>query len=117
MLGDRESTPGCEQSRIPQENGGSPPRPTLSIYDEMCGITLCPNLDISFDKYEFGLRFVAQVKNSSFLVFYSYSLVDELRMRMNAISFLHLTGQRAGNTLYLELCQTFPHPSALYMGP
>ncbi|KAH9979724.1 hypothetical protein BJV74DRAFT_858012, partial [Russula compacta] len=30
--------------------------PTLSIYDEMCGISLTPNLDQLFDKYRFGLR-------------------------------------------------------------
>ena len=49
----------------------TPPRPALSIYDEICGITLIPNLDAWFDKYEFGLRLVAPVQNPSFLVFYS----------------------------------------------
>ncbi|KAF8497552.1 hypothetical protein F5888DRAFT_1613509 [Russula emetica] len=36
----------------------SPP-PTLSIYDEICGISLSPTLDIWFDAYELGLRYVA----------------------------------------------------------
>ncbi|KAK2467583.1 hypothetical protein APHAL10511_000438 [Amanita phalloides] len=36
-----------------------PPPPTLSIYDEICGITLTRNLDASFGTYELGLRFVA----------------------------------------------------------
>ena len=45
--------------------------PTLSIYDEICGITLCLNLEVWFDAYELGLRLVAPVRSSSFLVFYS----------------------------------------------
>ena len=49
------------------------PPPALSIYDEICGITLIDNLDTKFDKYELGLWFVAPVRNSSLLVFYSQS--------------------------------------------
>jgi len=37
----------------------APPPPTLSIYDEICGITLDRNLDAWFDTYELGLRLVA----------------------------------------------------------
>jgi hypothetical protein len=48
-----------------------PPAPVLSIYDEVCGITLNWNLDAWFDTYDLGLRFVAPVRSSSFLVFYS----------------------------------------------
>ena len=47
------------------------PPPTLSIYDEICGITLSRVLDIWFDTYELGLRLVAQVCSSHLLVFYS----------------------------------------------
>ncbi len=39
----------------------TPPPPTLSIYDKICGITLSVNLDALFDIYEFGLWFVAPV--------------------------------------------------------
>lgn len=39
----------------------SPPPPTLSIYDEVCGITLTSYLDGQFDKYELGLKLVNQV--------------------------------------------------------
>jgi hypothetical protein len=49
----------------------SPPPPTLSIFDEICGITLFDHLDRWFDKYELGLRFVAPVRISSFLIFLS----------------------------------------------
>ncbi len=49
----------------------TPPPPALSIYDEICGITLIGNLDSSFDLYELGLRFVAPVRSSSYLIFYS----------------------------------------------
>ena len=49
----------------------APPPPALSIYDEICGITLCLNMDAWFDTYELGLRLVAPVRRSSFLVFYS----------------------------------------------
>jgi len=50
----------------------TPPPPTLSIYDEICGITLTKNLDAWFDEYELGLRLVSEypVRNSSFLLFY-----------------------------------------------
>jgi len=37
----------------------STPPPTLSIYDEICGISLSPTLKIWFDTYELGLQFVA----------------------------------------------------------
>jgi hypothetical protein len=57
--------------RVVYSNFVSPlPPPTLSIYDEICGITLTRNLDAAFDTYELGLRFVAPVRSSS-LVFYS----------------------------------------------
>lgn len=39
----------------------STPPPTLSIYDEICGITLAPVLDCWFDTYELGLRFMSSV--------------------------------------------------------
>jgi len=37
----------------------APPPPTLSIYDEICGITLDRNNDACFGAYELGLRLVA----------------------------------------------------------
>src|SRR6266849_2490544 len=43
----------------------APPPLTLSIYDEICGISLNPTLDVFFDKYELGLRLVAPVRGSS----------------------------------------------------
>jgi hypothetical protein len=49
----------------------TPPPPTLSIYDEICGITLSLPLDAWFDVYELGLWFVAPVRSSYFLIFYS----------------------------------------------
>jgi hypothetical protein len=45
--------------------------PALSIYDEICGITLSRNLDDLFDTYELGLRLVPLVRSSSFPVLYS----------------------------------------------
>ncbi|KAH9965592.1 hypothetical protein BJV74DRAFT_869944 [Russula compacta] len=36
----------------------TPPPPALSIYNEMCGITLFSALDPFFDKYELGLRLI-----------------------------------------------------------
>ena len=51
----------------------TPPPPTLSIYDEICGITLTRNLDAWFDKYELGLRFVAPVQSPSSLIFHGES--------------------------------------------
>jgi hypothetical protein len=68
----------------------APPPPTLSIYDEICGITLDRNLDAWFDTYELGLRLVAPVRSSSFLVFYSKSLIHEFRIGMNATHFVRL---------------------------
>ena len=44
----------------------APPPPALSIYDEICGITLDRNHDAWFDTYELGLRLVAPVRRSSF---------------------------------------------------
>jgi hypothetical protein len=41
--------------------------PTLSIHDEICGITLTRNLDAWFDRYELGLRLVAPVRTNFFL--------------------------------------------------
>jgi hypothetical protein len=70
----------------------TPPRPALSIYDEICGISLSPNLDAYFDKYEIGLRSVALVRNSYFLVLYSYSFVHKLRISTNATGFVQMTG-------------------------
>ena len=55
----------------------STPPPALSIYDEICGITLCRNLDASFCQYEFGLQLVAPVRSPSFLILYSKSLIHE----------------------------------------
>jgi hypothetical protein len=49
----------------------NPPPPTLSIYDEICGITLIWNLDAWFDEYELGLRLVGPVCTPSFLLFSS----------------------------------------------
>jgi len=48
----------------------STPPPALSIYDEICGITLSRNLDAWFDTYELGLRLVAPVRSPCFLTFY-----------------------------------------------
>ena len=42
----------------------SPAPPALSIYDEICGISLNRNLDAAFVKYELGLQYVAPVRNS-----------------------------------------------------
>jgi hypothetical protein len=47
----------------------APPPPALSIFHESCGITLGAYLDTFFDAYEFGLRLVAPVRNSLFLIF------------------------------------------------
>ena len=44
----------------------STPPAALSIYDDICGITLTPNLDAWFDTYELGLRLVAPVRSSFF---------------------------------------------------
>jgi hypothetical protein len=49
----------------------APLPPALSIYDESCGITLSPYLDAMFHTYELGLRLVAPVRSSLFLIFYS----------------------------------------------
>lgn len=49
----------------------APPPPTLSIYDELCGVTLNPAINALFDMYQCGLRLVGQVRNPSHLVFYS----------------------------------------------
>jgi hypothetical protein len=43
----------------------STPPPALSIYDEVCGITLSQNLEPWLDMYELGLWLVAPVRNSS----------------------------------------------------
>jgi hypothetical protein len=48
----------------------STPPPALSIHDEICGITLIPNLGFQFNMYGLGLRLVAPVRRSSFLPFY-----------------------------------------------
>jgi len=45
----------------------TPPPPTLSIYDEICGITLSATLNHWFSKYELGLRLVALVQVYIFL--------------------------------------------------
>ena len=52
----------------------STPHPALSIYDEICGITLSMILDAWFDAYELGLRRVAPVRSSFF--FFSVSTVN-----------------------------------------
>ncbi len=49
----------------------TPLPPALSIYDEICGITLTSLIDVPFDNYELGLRFVAPVRRPSFLIFYT----------------------------------------------
>ena len=72
----------------------TPPPPALSIFDEICGISLLLALDYFFDKYEFGLRFIALVRNSYLLVLHSYSFIHKLRMNMNATFFLQKTGHR-----------------------
>ena len=56
--------------RIYETFVGTPPPPTLSVYDEICGISLSPFLDTWFDEYELGLRLVAPVRKPSLLVFY-----------------------------------------------
>jgi len=48
----------------------TPPPPALSIYDELCGITLSANLDRLYDLYILGLRHVASVRKPSLLIFY-----------------------------------------------
>jgi hypothetical protein len=73
----------------------TPPRPALSVYDEICGISLSRNLDAYFDIFELGLRFVAPVQNSYFLVLYSYSFTHKLRMSTNATGFVQMTGPKA----------------------
>jgi hypothetical protein len=70
----------------------TPPRPALSVYDEICCISLSPNLDAYFDEYEIGLRFVALVRNSYFLVLYVIHFVHKLRMSTNATGFVQMTG-------------------------
>ena len=40
----------------------TPPQPTLSVFDEICGISLFVALTHFFGKYEFGLRFMALVR-------------------------------------------------------
>ena len=59
----------------------------LSVNDEPCGFTLDRSLGGMFDVYELGLRHVGEVRGSSFLVSYSYSLVYDLRIDMNVITF------------------------------
>ncbi len=49
----------------------TPLPPTLSIYDEICGITLTVGLNTQFDQYELGLRLVAPVRRPSLLIFYN----------------------------------------------
>jgi hypothetical protein len=49
----------------------APPPPTLTIYDELCGITPFQAIDFLFDKYQCGLRRVAAVRSSSILLLYS----------------------------------------------
>ena len=52
----------------------STPPANLSIFDEVCGITLNRNLDGWFDMYELGLRYVSQVRGS-FLLFFVKSFI------------------------------------------
>jgi hypothetical protein len=69
------------------------PLPTLSIYDEMCGITLTPTLDALFDIYELGLWSVAPVRSSFFSSsIINYWFMNEPRMSTNATLFIRLTG-------------------------
>jgi hypothetical protein len=55
--------------RVVYDTFVSTPPPTLSIYDQICGITLSVTLDTLFGTYRLGLRFVAPVRGSPFLVF------------------------------------------------
>lgn len=48
----------------------SGPPPDLSIYSDICGITLFPTINVYFDKYEVGLRLVGPVRHSFSLVFH-----------------------------------------------
>jgi hypothetical protein len=89
----------------------APPPPTLSIYDEICGITLDRNLDAWFDTYELGLRLVAPVRSSSFLVFYSKSLIHEFRIGMNATHFVRLPCHKT-----CDSCDPGTHSLPVYMG-
>ena len=77
---------GNHQLRVIYDHFVSPHPLGLSICDVMCGITLEATLDRAFDAYELGLRHVGEVRSTSILVFYSYSLVHDLRISMNAIS-------------------------------
>jgi hypothetical protein len=54
--------------RVVYDTFVSTPPPTLSIHDEICGITLSGTLDPLFDKYELGLRLVAPVGGLPFLI-------------------------------------------------
>ncbi len=68
-----------------------PTPPAVSIYDEICGITLMLHLDALFDTYELSLRLVAPVRSSYFLIFYSliiHSFINKLRMSTNAMPYL-----------------------------
>ena len=56
--------------RLTYETFVEMPPLALSIYDEICGITLNLHLDRLFDNYEFGLRHVASVRRPSLLIFY-----------------------------------------------
>jgi hypothetical protein len=89
--------------------------PDLSIYDEICGITLLGALDHAFDTYELGLQYVAPVRSSSSLIFDRESLIYKFRISTNAIPFFRLTCHKAGNSQYTELRQpTSPYP--IYTG-
>ncbi|KAH9967172.1 hypothetical protein BC827DRAFT_1172030 [Russula dissimulans] len=55
---------GDDLARVVFDTFVSTPRPTtLSIYDEIYGITLSLTLDVWFDKYELGMRFVSTVRS------------------------------------------------------
>jgi hypothetical protein len=77
MLGEKGYLYTYKLTPVSQANGRPPfarclPRLcTVSIYDEICGITLMLHLDALFDPYELGLRLVAPVRSPSFLIFYS----------------------------------------------
>ena len=99
----------------------SPPPPALSIYDEICGITLSRTLDDWFDIYELGLRLVAPVRSSLFFpsIFYAFLIFyDELRISTYAIRSFNKTGHRTGDAQYTEAGhrKPSPHTYPLYMG-
>ena len=52
------------------------PPTSLSVYHEMCGISLIPGVDTLFDMYLLGLQFVALVHGLFFLQFYNFWFIN-----------------------------------------